>query len=233
MPGKVATDRWHEVHAKHGTNTEINQGVDRLATDRCFSVIRRRSGGFLRATDRWHANCAMRQLCPIGDRAIRHWRRSGKSVFVVRTVPVSCRIRRKSAPFLIRIGTKDDEKRWQTPRKRHRTNTSACYPSSGNGSNRPPRGVFSPPTSSSSNSRSRALDRREWPRTEAETRVARASLFTAQAIARDLIAEGRENEVEEIRDFISTIVPDVGGEQPVPGHSGEQTDGAKDDDQHA
>ena len=78
-----------------------------------------------------------------------------------------------------------------------------------------------------------ALDRREWPRTEAETRVARASLFTAQAIARDLIAEGRENEVEEIRDFISTIVPDVGGEQPVPGHSGEQTDGAKDDDQHA
>ena len=53
-----------------------------------------------------------------------------------------------------------------------------------------------------------ALDRREWPRTEAEVRVARASLFTAQAIARDLIAAGREPEVQEIRDFISTIVPD-------------------------
>ena len=58
----------------------------------------------------------------------------------------------------------------------------------------------------------KALDRREWPRTEAEIRVARASLFAAQAIARDLIAAGRENEVAEIRDFISTIVPDVDAE---------------------
>ena len=53
-----------------------------------------------------------------------------------------------------------------------------------------------------------ALDRREWPKTEAEIRVARASLFTAQAVARDLIAAGREKEVQEIREFISTIVPD-------------------------
>ena len=54
-----------------------------------------------------------------------------------------------------------------------------------------------------------ALDRGEWLSTEAEIRVARASLFTAQAIARDLIAAGRKDEFEEIRDFISTIVPDV------------------------
>ena len=54
-----------------------------------------------------------------------------------------------------------------------------------------------------------ALDRREWPGTEAEIRVARASLFTAQALARGLIADGREDEVREIREFISTIVPDV------------------------
>ena len=53
-----------------------------------------------------------------------------------------------------------------------------------------------------------ALDRREWPSTEVEMRVARASLFTAQAIALDLIAAGREKEVQEIRDFISTLVPD-------------------------
>ena len=53
-----------------------------------------------------------------------------------------------------------------------------------------------------------ALDHREWPGTEVEMRVARASLFTAQAIALDLIAAGREKEVQEIRDFISTIVPD-------------------------
>ncbi len=54
-----------------------------------------------------------------------------------------------------------------------------------------------------------ALERREWPRTEAEIRVARAALFAAQAIARDLTAAGREDEIQEIRDFISKIVPDV------------------------
>ena len=54
-----------------------------------------------------------------------------------------------------------------------------------------------------------ALDRRNWPKSEAEVRVARASLFSAQAIARDLIAAGREAEFQEIREFISTIVPDM------------------------
>ena len=53
-----------------------------------------------------------------------------------------------------------------------------------------------------------ALDRREWPGSEAEIRVARASLFSAQALARGLIADGREQEIQEIRSFISTIVPD-------------------------
>ena len=57
-----------------------------------------------------------------------------------------------------------------------------------------------------------ALDRREWPATEAEIKVARASLFAAQVLARDLIAAGREHEVEEIRAFISTIVADVNAE---------------------
>ena len=47
------------------------------------------------------------------------------------------------------------------------------------------------------------LDRLEWPRTEAKIRVARASLFAAQALARSLIADEREQEVQEIRDFIS------------------------------
>ena len=45
--------------------------------------------------------------------------------------------------------------------------------------------------------------------TKVEMRVARASLFTARAITLDLIAAGREKEVQEIRDFISTIVPDA------------------------
>ena len=60
-----------------------------------------------------------------------------------------------------------------------------------------------------------ALDRRERPQTVAEIRVARASLFAAQAIARDLIAGGREKEVQEIRDFISTIVPDPDTSSPT------------------
>ena len=53
-----------------------------------------------------------------------------------------------------------------------------------------------------------ALDRREWPGTDTEMRVARAYLFAAQAIACRLIADGREQEVQEIRSYISTIVPD-------------------------
>jgi len=53
-----------------------------------------------------------------------------------------------------------------------------------------------------------ALDHRQWPNTRARIHVARASLFTAQVLARDLIAQGRQNEVQEIRAFISTLVPD-------------------------
>ncbi|MDE0281902.1 MAG: hypothetical protein OXN16_12625 [Gammaproteobacteria bacterium] len=54
-----------------------------------------------------------------------------------------------------------------------------------------------------------SLERRRMFSPEAEIRVARASLFAAQAIARDLIAAGKEKDIQEIRDFISTIVPDV------------------------
>ncbi len=55
----------------------------------------------------------------------------------------------------------------------------------------------------------KALDRREWPGTEAEIKVARAPLFAAQAIARDLIAAGRENEIEEILQFVSALVSEA------------------------
>ena len=54
-----------------------------------------------------------------------------------------------------------------------------------------------------------ALDRHEWPRTEHEIRLLRSSMFTAQAMARDMIAAGREDEVEEIRSLVSTVVPDA------------------------
>ena len=54
-----------------------------------------------------------------------------------------------------------------------------------------------------------ALDHREWPRTELEIHLLRSSLFTAQAMARDMIAAGREEEIEEIRQLISEIAPEL------------------------
>ena len=54
-----------------------------------------------------------------------------------------------------------------------------------------------------------ALDRREWPRTELEVQLLRSTLFTAQAIARDMIANGREVEMQEIRREISRIAPEL------------------------
>ena len=67
-----------------------------------------------------------------------------------------------------------------------------------------------------------ALDRRDWPGSEAEIKVARASLFAAQALARDLIAAGREQEVREIREFISTIVTDPDALRLSSGQTGDR-----------
>ena len=54
-----------------------------------------------------------------------------------------------------------------------------------------------------------ALDCREWPRTELEIQLLRSTLFTAQAMARDMIAKGRGEEIEEIRREISRIAPEL------------------------
>ena len=54
-----------------------------------------------------------------------------------------------------------------------------------------------------------ALDRREWPRTQLEIHLLRSSLFTAQAMARDMIANGRSEQIEEIRREISRIAPEL------------------------
>ena len=54
-----------------------------------------------------------------------------------------------------------------------------------------------------------ALDRREWPRTELEIQLLRSSMFAARAIARDMIAAGRESEIDEISRNISEIAPDL------------------------
>ena len=67
------------------------------------------------------------------------------------------------------------------------------------------------------------LRNREWPATDVQLQVARSSLFTAQAMVRSLIAENRENEIEEIRRYISTILPDVPLDSPTANERNAQT----------
>ena len=55
------------------------------------------------------------------------------------------------------------------------------------------------------------LDRREWPRTEAEIHLLRSSMFTAQAIIRDMERDGREEEIEQISRTISEVAPELPG----------------------
>ena len=54
-----------------------------------------------------------------------------------------------------------------------------------------------------------ALDRRQWPRTKAEIHLLRSAMFTAQAIARDMKAAGRGDEIAEIARNISRIAPEL------------------------
>ena len=54
-----------------------------------------------------------------------------------------------------------------------------------------------------------ALDRRQWPRTEAEIHLLRSAMFTAQATARDMQAAGRGDEIAEIARNISKIAPQL------------------------
>ena len=53
------------------------------------------------------------------------------------------------------------------------------------------------------------LENRKWPRADVQTRVARSSRFTAPVVGRDMIKAGYEAGVEEIRKFMSSVVPDL------------------------
>ena len=54
-----------------------------------------------------------------------------------------------------------------------------------------------------------ALERREWPRTEAEIHLLRSAMFAAQAIIRDMERAGREDEIEQISRNISEVAPEL------------------------
>ncbi len=62
-----------------------------------------------------------------------------------------------------------------------------------------------------------ALDRRRWPRTEAEIHLLRSAMFTAQAMSRDMAAAGRGDEIAEIARNISKVAPEFPEE---PGRKG-------------
>ncbi len=53
-----------------------------------------------------------------------------------------------------------------------------------------------------------ALEQRGWPRSELDIQVAKAALFVAQVLRRDLIKAGRKDEVEEILRFVSALLPE-------------------------
>ena len=55
----------------------------------------------------------------------------------------------------------------------------------------------------------KALDRQEWPRTEAEIHLLRSAMFTAQAIIRDMERAGRHDEIEAIGRTISEVAPEL------------------------
>ena len=55
----------------------------------------------------------------------------------------------------------------------------------------------------------KALDRDEWPRTEAEIHLLRSAMFAAQALIRDMQAAGRGHEVEDISRAISEVAPEL------------------------
>ena len=54
-----------------------------------------------------------------------------------------------------------------------------------------------------------ALERREWPHTEAEIHLLRSAMFAAQAIIRDMERAGREEEIEQISRNISEVAPEL------------------------
>ena len=68
-----------------------------------------------------------------------------------------------------------------------------------------------------------ALDRREWPRTKLEIHLLRSCMFAAHAIARDMSAAGRDDEIEEIRAEISTVAPDLPDEPLEPARPSTQS----------
>ena len=103
--------------------------------------------------------------------------------------------------FIIR----SEQNEW---RRRHRR-TSVSRPGSGNGSKKRRKSTTNHPIRFVVELVMEALERREWPRTEAEIHLLRSSMFTAQAIIRDMEKAGREKEIEQISRDLSEVAPEL------------------------
>ena len=126
-------------------------------------------------------------------------------------------------PDCVRSARKGWRNRWHGRCKR----TSGSRPSSGTVSKTRRRSGTFRRTGSSWSLPWRPSTAANGPVPRQRSRVARSSLFAAQVLARDLILSGREQEVSEIRDFISAIVPDGHAGKPIHGRSDDQTDAAE------
>ena len=74
-----------------------------------------------------------------------------------------------------------------------------------------------------------ALERRQWPRTEAEIHLLRSAMFVAQAIIRDMEKNGREEEIEQISRTISEVAPELPGKSVKPESDQSQLSGSTDE----
>lgn len=54
-----------------------------------------------------------------------------------------------------------------------------------------------------------SLERSEWPRIEAEFHLLRSTMFTVQAIIRDMEKTEREEEIQQISRTISEVAPEL------------------------
>ena len=102
--------------------------------------------------------------------------------------------------------------------RRHKR-TFASHLSNGSASKKKGRRAESFAESTSGRARDGALERREWPRTEAEFYLLRSAMFAAQTIVRDMGSTGREEEIEQIGKNISEVAPELPNKLRHTGHN--------------
>ena len=227
MPEKAATDRWRGATL---ANTKFAPNIKVLVTWTPIRVTTCSGEGlglFLHATDRWRRGVATRRHGVDDSFAICRLRPSEFGAFAVGRRRVSRKITRPNDPIRTTRHGDIPLKTMTDPTEKTLSKHIRVQPEQWERIERAAQGSALTANQLVVELAIEALDRREWPSTEVEIRIARASLFAAQAIARDLIAKGREQDIREIREFISTIVPDPDARQPSAERDAGQANGVE------